>query len=138
MRKTKKWMTSFGAMEDNPFEFIRVAREQIDALPNDVPKGSLALRQAAEAAHLALSSAVEIATGKAIDQANEEFKRVKTLAVWLRDPAFPKDFNALRRTLHSDSFHGAKCTRSDVLVALGAADAMVTRILRAKRKAHKK
>ena len=138
MRKTKKWMTSFGSMEDKPADILDFARMQLYALSDEEPASSIALRQVAETIHLALSSAVEIATGKAIDQASNEFKRVRLIAERLNDPTLPKEFNDLRRLLHTEAFHGALHPRPGILVALGAADAMVARILRARRKTHKK
>jgi hypothetical protein len=121
-------------MLDDPNAFLEAARAQLEALRDDTPKEALPLRQAAETAHLALSPAVEIATGKAINRGRDEFDRVQMISKRIQDPAFPKSFEKLRLTLYGKCFHGAECSRSDVLVALGEAKAMTERILRCPRK----
>jgi hypothetical protein len=118
----------FGAITDDPVEIMSLASRELGAA-----RGLMAQRQAAEKAHLALSSAVEVATLKQIKSYGEELEALKLISKRAKDPLLPKDYAALRTKLHSDCFHGGRCgTTVELAGVFGEAKAMMGRILRTK------
>lgn len=123
-------MKRLGALTDAPMAILETAKKELQAAfsPLDV-------RQAAEKAHLALSSSVEIALRKEIKSASEERLGVQTIAKWLRDPDVETDFMELRRVLHSRCFHADKCpTVPALLVTFGKAEALMERIIKSRKR----
>ena len=129
----KKWMTTFGAITDDPIALMAIANSELGNA-----KTPIDVRQAAEKAHLAMSSAVEVATRATINSADEERLGVLAISRWLRDPQVVEDFKKLRSAFHGKRFHGDKCPTAFALSNdFGKAEALIERMLRA-RKRHKK
>jgi len=114
-----------GAVTDNPREIMTCAIAELEAA-----KSLLARRQAAEKAHLALSSAVEVASKRSIRSHSEENNAVATIARKARDPYIKTDYAAIRSALHSKCFHQAECV--NLQIEVGKATALMERILRTK------
>jgi len=123
------------AVDDNPMEILKIAQDELK-----LTSKPMVVRQVAEKAHLALSSAVEVAIRKPIHSTAEETLGVKTIARWLKDPGVETEFKSLRRILHSDCFHQNKCPTNDkLLMVLGRTESLLERMLRSrKRKAKMK
>jgi len=88
-------------------------------------------RQAAEKAHLALTTAVEVTVNRNLTSHGEEKQAVKQIARRMRSPGFETTYHQTRKMLHGDCFHQAKC--DDLQRSLGQAAALINFMLKSKR-----
>jgi hypothetical protein len=139
LRPTVRRRLALGAITDDPQQIYAVALAELKSASavSAAHGDTLGMRQAAEKAHLALSSAVERALGKPIGSSTEEKDALATLGK--RDASLAGDFGKLRRALHSDCFHQNKCgAPSDLFVVFGRTEAMLARLQVAARRKHRK
>ncbi len=118
-------------MNDDPVVILKLAsRELRDAVRE---RDALGIRQAAECAHLALSSAVERAVRRTFREAGEEREAVALIAKRRSSPDLPEKFDRLQRKLHKKCFRLGMCGTPLALgQAIGEASGVVDEILRYK------
>jgi len=116
----------FGAVTDNPREIFKTAERELANA-----KSRLDRRQAAEKAHLALSSAIERAAGRNLETYGAELKEVQKLARRLKAPGLEAQYRRVRQGLHGDCFHQDRC--STLEKDFGKAEVLLDLVLGKKR-----
>jgi hypothetical protein len=99
MAKPKR---SLGNFRDNPEEIGEVAYE---LLGDADPRSKYHVRAAAELAHLAMSSALE----KAADRNFTSYREERAAVSKLPDKKLRREYEQLRRALHTECFHAGVC-----------------------------
>lgn len=137
-----KRKASLGAPADNPVDILKMAWGEKETAEATAPgtdderrQQELLRRQAAEKAHLAMSSAVEVALRKQLKSGSEEKRGVQTIARWRNDPDFVTEWEAVRRTLHGECYHQNVCgTANELAAAFGKAELLIERALKARKR----
>lgn len=115
------------AINDNPREIFKLAQRELANAQTRLDK-----RQAAEKAHLALSSAIEVATSKTIESYSDEVKAVRRFAAKKKLATFEREYRRVRQALHGSCFHQDRC--STIEQDFGAAELLLSFLLEKRRR----